>query len=47
MNPLLTLFKRELLEFKKHVFPTVLFWVLMPIVFHTFACLLTLITKSS
>ena len=36
MNPLLPLFKRELLEFKKHVFPTVLFWVLMPIVLHTF-----------
>ena len=36
MNPLLPLFKRELLEFKKHVFPTVLFWVLMPIVIHTF-----------
>ena len=36
MNPLLPLFKRELLECKKHVFSTVLFWVLMPIVIHTF-----------
>jgi ABC-type multidrug transport system permease subunit len=35
MNPLLPLFKRELLEFKKHVFPILLFWVLMPIIIHT------------
>ena len=36
MNPFFPLFKRELLEFKKHAFSTVLFWVLMPIVIHTF-----------
>lgn len=36
MNPLIPLFKRELLEFKKNVFPIILFWVLMPIVIHIF-----------
>ncbi|MBC8257216.1 MAG: hypothetical protein H8E85_07915 [Candidatus Marinimicrobia bacterium] len=36
MNPLIPLFKREFLEFKKNVFPIFLFWILMPIVIHTF-----------
>jgi len=34
MNPLIPLFKRELLEFKKHIFSVVLLWVLIPIVLH-------------
>ena len=34
MNPIIPLFKRELLEFKKHAFSIILFWVLMPIIIH-------------
>jgi len=34
MNPIIPLFKRELLEFKKHAFSIMLFWVLMPIIIH-------------
>ena len=35
MNPIIPLFKRELLEFKKHAFSIILFWVLTPIIIHT------------
>ena len=36
MSPIIPLFKRELLEFKKHVFSTALLWILLPIVIHIF-----------
>ena len=35
MNPIIPLFKRELLEFKKNAFSIILFWVLTPIIIHT------------
>jgi len=35
MNPIIPLFKRELLEFKKYAFSIILFWVLTPIIIHT------------
>ena len=35
MNPIIPLFKRELLEFKKHAFSIILFWILTPIIIHT------------
>ena len=35
MNPIIPLFKRELLEFKKYAFSIILFWILTPIIIHT------------
>lgn len=35
MNPIIPLFKRELLELKKYLFIIILFWVLIPIIMHT------------
>ena len=35
MNSIIPLLKRELLEFKKHALPIILFWILIPIIIHT------------
>ena len=36
MTPLIPMLKRDWIEFRKHVIFTILFWVLIPILIHTF-----------
>ena len=36
MTPILPMLKRDWIEFRKHALYTILFWVLMPILIHTF-----------